>query len=90
MSENLCPQKRAAALAGVSYPACMAARNDSKRTVSCENYLPLFKTSSAVLRLASSPVKFRVKGIEVAAVKMILHDPECFTEPLIVHDFTLS
>ena len=35
-------------------------------------------------------VELRIKGIEIPAVEIILHDAEAFAETLIVHDLTLS
>ena len=32
-------------------------------------------------------IKFRVKGVEVAAVQVVLGDPQKFAEPLVVHHF---
>ena len=35
-------------------------------------------------------VKFRIESIEVAAVKLILYDPQAFAESLVMYDLTLS
>ena len=33
-------------------------------------------------------VKFRIDGIKVSAVQMVLHDPQAFAESLIMYDFS--
>ena len=35
-------------------------------------------------------VKFGIESIEVAAVKLILYDPQAFAESLVMYDLTLS
>ena len=35
-------------------------------------------------------VEFRIDGVEVFAVQIVLYDPQGFAEPLEMHDFTFA